>query len=102
MSSSETVEAQILVPTPKQAEFLACPAREVLFGGASGGGKSTALLLCAVSQAANPHHKALVVRRSYPQLRDLIGASYEIYKPLGAEFNKSERTWVFPSGATVS
>ena len=90
MSSIETAAEPILVPTPKQAEFLASSAREVLFGGSSGGGKSTALLLAAVSQAANPQHKALIVRRSFPQLRDLIGASYEIYKPLDAEFNKSE------------
>src|SRR5947207_570648 len=97
---SSEVEA-IITRTAKQREFLACPAREVLFGGASGGGKSTALLLAAVSQAPNSHHKALIIRRSFPQLRDLIGASYEIYKPLGAEFNKSERVWTFPTGATV-
>jgi Terminase large subunit, T4likevirus-type, N-terminal len=101
MSSSELAEP-IITPTPKQAEFLACPAREVLTGGSSGGGKSTALLLAAVSQATNPQSKSLIVRRSYVQLRDLIGASFEIYKPLGAEFNKSERVWTFPSGATVS
>ena len=100
--NSETAAEAIIVPTPKQREFLACPAREVLFGGSSGGGKSVGLLLAAVSQAANPQSKSLIVRRSYVQLRDLIGASFEIYKPLGAEFNKSEKVWTFVSGATVT
>src|SRR5437773_5108693 len=37
-------------PTPKQAEFLSCPAREVLFGGSAGGGKTIGLLAGALSQ----------------------------------------------------
>ncbi len=88
-------------PTPKQAEFLSCPAREVLFGGSAGSGKSIALCIGAVSSVANPLAKSLIVRRSLMQLRDLIAASIPIYKPLGGEFNKGTHTWTFPSNATV-
>jgi hypothetical protein len=88
-------------PTPRQAEFLACPAREVLYGGAAGGGKSTALLASAVSQTANGAHRALILRRSYPMLKDLIAQSHEFYRGLGATYNKTDHQWTFPSGAIV-
>src|SRR6266568_2007918 len=88
-------------PTPKQAEFLACPAREVLFGGSVGAGKSDALLTSALSQTANPRHRAIVFRKSFPQLRDLIARSHELYRALGGEFNKQDKQWTFPSGAVI-
>ena len=88
-------------PTPKQAEFLSCPAREVLGGGSAGSGKTDSLLAGAMSQVENPLHRALIVRRSYPMLRDMIGRSHELYLPLGATFRKQERMFSFPSGATI-
>src|SRR4029450_8270588 len=99
--SSSVADEVIFRPTPKQAQFLSCPAREVLFGGSAGGGKPLGLLAGAMSQVENPQHHALLVRRTYPQLRDMIGASHNLYKPLGADYQKQERTWTFPNGATV-
>jgi hypothetical protein len=40
-------------PTPKQAEFLSAPEREVLYGGSLGGGKTDCLLACGLSQINN-------------------------------------------------
>src|SRR4030095_2689322 len=88
-------------PTPKQAEFLACPAREVLFGGSAGSSKTQGLLMAAFSQAENPLHRALILRRTFPMWRELIGRSHELFTPLGATYTKAERTWTFPSGATL-
>src|SRR5713101_4716986 len=89
-------------PNPgPQSEFLACPAREVLYAGSVGSGKTDGLLMCAVSQTANPLHRALILRRTFPMLRDLIGRSHELFLPLGATFNKQESMWHFPSGAIV-
>jgi hypothetical protein len=88
-------------PTPKQAEFLSCPAREVLGGGSAGSGKTDSLLAGAMSQVENPLARSLLIRRSYPMLRDMIGRSHELYSPLGASYSKQERMWTFPSGATV-
>ncbi|MBV9008826.1 MAG: terminase family protein [Verrucomicrobia bacterium] len=94
-------ERVIWKPTPKQAEFLSCPAREVLYGGSAGSGKSDSLLMAALSQVQNPLHRALIVRKTFPMLRDLIGRSHELYLPLGATYSKAEKTWTFPSGALV-
>src|SRR5438874_12107887 len=89
-------------PNPgPQTEFLACPAREVLLGGSVGGGKTDALLMSALSQVANPLHRAIIFRRSFPQLRDLIGRSHELFLPLGAGYNKQDKQWRFPSDAIV-
>jgi len=92
----------VWTPNPgPQIEFLACPAREVLFGGAAGGGKSDGLLMAALSQVKNHAHRALIMRRTFPQLRDLIERSHQLFCPLGAEYNRQDRQWRFPTGAVV-
>jgi Terminase large subunit, T4likevirus-type, N-terminal len=89
-------------PNPgPQTEFLACPAREALFGGSVGGGKTDALLMCAASQSDNRNHRALILRRTFPMLRDLIERSHALFIPLGAEFNRQNSQWRFPSGAII-
>src|SRR6266513_2070230 len=88
-------------PTDKQHEFLACPAREVLFAGSVGSGKTDAILMAGLSQVKNPKHRALILRRTFPMLRDLIGRSHELFLPLGAVFNKGTSQWTLPSGAIV-
>ena len=88
-------------PTPRQAEFLSCPAREALFAGSVGSGKTDAILMAGLSQVKNPKHRALILRRTFPMLRDLIGRSHELFLPLGAQFNKGTSQWTFPGGAIV-
>jgi hypothetical protein len=88
-------------PTEKQREFLACPAREVLFAGSVGSGKTDAILMAGLSQVENPKHRALILRRTFPMLRDVIGRSHELFLPLGATFNKGTSQWTFPSGAIL-
>jgi hypothetical protein len=88
-------------PTKKQREFLACPAREVLFAGSVGSGKTDAIVMAGLSQAENPKHRALILRRTFPMLRDMIGRSHELFLPLGATFNKGTSQWTFPSGAIL-
>ena len=55
-------------PTPKQAEFLACQAKEVFYGGAAGGGKSDALLMAALAYVDVPGYAALLLRRTFADL----------------------------------
>jgi hypothetical protein len=88
-------------PTPKQQEFLSAPEREVLFGGALGGSKTDACLVCAISQIDSPQHRAIFFRRSFPQLRDAIDRSHYLYKPCGGTFHVQSSTWIFPSGSRV-
>lgn len=94
-------------PTERQSEFLAAPEDEVLYGGAAGGGKSTALLIDALGLAqggiARPGYRAILFRRSFPELRDLIDASQALY-PIasrGATYSEAAKEWTFPSGAKV-
>ena len=88
-------------PTPKQREFLACPAREVLYAGSVGAGKTDAIIMSAVSQTQNKNHRALVLRRTFPQLRDVAARAHELFLPLGATYTKQENVFIFRSGARV-
>jgi predicted phage terminase large subunit-like protein len=56
-------------PFAKQAAFLALPHREALYGGAAAGGKSEALLMCALQYFDCPGYKGLVIRRSLTDLK---------------------------------
>jgi hypothetical protein len=87
--------------TPKQNDFLACSAREAIFGGAAGAGKTSALLWSAAYQINNKHHQALFLRRTFPMLRDVIALSHELFTPLGAAYSQQNSQWRFPSGARV-
>lgn len=87
-------------PGPQTA-FLESVEREVLYGGAAGGGKSDGLLMAAVMEYQNRHHRGIIFRKTYPELKDLVRRSEEIYPLLGGRYRSSYRDWRFPSGATV-
>ena len=84
-----------------QTKFLSAAQREVLYGGANGGGKSDALLAAATRYVDEPDHTAIIFRRTYPELGELIKRSSELYHPLGGRYNITDKRWRFPSGAIV-
>lgn len=90
-------------PQAKQAVFMARPEYEALYGGAAGGGKSDALVIEALRQVHIPHYKGLILRKTYPQLMELIDKTLNYYPRVfpGAKYNASSHTWTFPSGAKV-
>lgn len=92
-------------PTPKQAEFLLLPHREAFYGGAAGGGKSDALLMAALQYVDVPGYAAILFRRTYADLSlpgALMSRSHEWLDGTAARWRDSMKTWIFPSGATLS
>lgn len=53
---------------PKQSQFLALNDREVMFGGAAGGGKSDALLMAALQYVDVPGYSAILFRKTFTDL----------------------------------
>ena len=97
-------ENVLFKPNPgPQTDFLAAPETDVLYGGAAGGGKSFAMLVDPLRFADNAAHRALLLRRTMPELMELIDVSKRLYKQAfpKATFRESEKRWIFPSGATL-
>jgi len=86
-----------------QTDFLAAGETDVLYGGAAGGGKSYAMLVDPLRFAHRGAHRALILRRSMPELRELIDKSRELYPKAfpGCRYREVEKLWNFPSGAKV-
>jgi hypothetical protein len=84
-----------------QTEFLSRSEFEVLFGGAAGPGKTDCLVAGLTRDVANPRYRAVLLRRTFPQLQEIIDRCWRLYSKMGATFRATEKRWCFPSGAIV-
>lgn len=90
-------------PQEKQRLFMSRFEDEALYGGSAGGGKSDALVIEALRQVKIPHYKALIIRKTFPQLAELIDKTQNYYRRSfpKAKYNGTTHTWTFPSGAKI-
>lgn len=92
-------------PTEAQWAFLLDERREILFGGAAGPGKSVALLMAALLYVDDPRYRALLLRRTYSDLR-LPGALIDLADSwlvnTDAVRGANGLQWTFPSGAQLN
>lgn len=72
-----------------------------MYGGAAGGGKSDCLIMEATRYIEHRDYKAVIFRRTFPQLQEIIDRTREYYPMLGGEYRASDHRWGFPSGATI-
>lgn len=86
-----------------QEHLLSCRAvPEIFFGGTRGGGKSAGLLGDFEQDAhTNPHWSGLFLRKTYPELEEVIQQSHRFFLSSGAVFKSGIRTWIWPSGARL-
>lgn len=102
------------VPQPgPQWDLLTVPVRDLLFGGARGGGKSYGMLGHYIAKAERTvrHYgqrdsfNGILVRRTLPELEDMILKAHKIFQGIG-EWKDTKKTYVFPKqgvygGATL-
>ena len=89
-----------------QKVFLRSYALEGLFGGAAGGGKSSALLMSALQYVDVPGYSAILFRRTYADL-SLPGALMDRFRQWVSNYDDvhwNNNTYIatFPSGARVT
>lgn len=92
----------IWVPHPgAQTEFLSRSEFEVLFGGSAGPGKTDCLVAALTRYVAKPRYHGLLLRRTFPQLQEIIDRCWRLYPLLGGVYRATEKRWQFPSGAVI-
>lgn len=87
-----------------QTEFLTRGEDVVLFGGSAGGSKSYSLLLESLRHVQDKNHRAIIFRRTSPQLRSsgsVYNEAKDLFGKIGAKCNDTQMKFKFPSGAEV-
>lgn len=98
---AEAEDRYIWEPQERQAEALACPAFELFFGGAKGGGKSDFLLGDWLQNAFEwgKAWRGVIFRRTYKELEEIVSRSHDIYSKIeGARFIGGDQyLWKIPA-----
>jgi len=97
----ESAPTIVWEPQPRQADAISCPAFEVFYGGAKGGGKSDFLIgdYLAHYEEWGEAWKGILFRRSYKELDEIVGRSKQIIGKIpGATYvGGDQMLWKIPA-----
>jgi hypothetical protein len=87
----------------KQIWFLQASEDEVLYSGGRGSGKSLCLIADPLRYIENGNFRAVVIRRTMPELKELIGRAKAMYFQIvpSVQWKVKDNLFQFPSGATI-
>lgn len=99
----DTPSSVIWEPQAKQEAFISCPADDVGFGGARGGGKSDAVIGDWLSHEDQYGQDAIgmAFRRERTQLVELMERARQILVPLGHKWHEQEKYFRGPGGGRL-
>jgi hypothetical protein len=100
----EAAQDIVFKPNPgPQSDFLSASEREVLYGGAAGGGKSYAMLADPLHGLNDANFSGLLVRHTTEELRELIQKSQELYPRAipGIKWSERKSQWTSPQGGRL-
>jgi hypothetical protein len=84
-----------------QLTAIQCRAQFLLYGGASGGGKSNWLVADSAQEFDNSQFRGILLRKSYTEMTNLIDEMERIYLPLGGRKSDGGKLWRFPAGGMM-
>lgn len=87
---------------PQEAAIL-CEEDDLLFGGARGGGKTDYIIgdWLVHNERWGGSTAGVIIRRTYPQLQEILKRTHEIYPKVGAVYKVAEKKWIFPNGGVL-
>jgi len=86
-----------------QTELILCPADEILFGGAVGGGKTDGILGDWLRhwRDGGKNARGLLTRQTFPELVEIDRRAMLLFPQIGAALNSAKHIWTFHDGATL-
>lgn len=81
-----------------QERFCRSAVFEALYGGSAGPGKTDCLVALPTFYVDRPGYRALLLRRTFPQLQEIIDRCWRLFPTIGGEYRASEHRWTFPTG----
>lgn len=107
LESEKPITAIEWKPWPAQVPFHQSPAYEGMFGGTKGPGKTDSILREPTRQMSNKNYRAIIFRRTYPRLGEIIDRSFKYYLGMGYVFSGKDQqlglpAWTSPEGAKIA
>lgn len=93
------------VPTVPQMAFMVAQNKEVLYGGATKGGKTSGQLMAAMQFVDFPYYNALILHRTFVDLNrgdGIIPRFRDWTDSLGVKWDDENHAGIFPGGAKIT